>query len=880
TSVEHTLCHSHTVGEPEQHVFGLWEETRAPEDLHYLSWEVRANDRRFHQRQQRRSFLCFEWGKYADNAVRSYKYTPLTFLPLSLYEQFQRIANVYFLLMVILQCVPAISTLPWYTTMLPLLTVLSVRGLKDLADDLVRPRPDFPLHRSFTSVRWRDVCVGDVLRLRKDQIVPADLLLLRTSEPHSLCYVETSDIDGETNLKFRQALGITHHELSSEPVEPTLLAFDACVWCEQPNSRLHSFKGVLEWKGVRHLLDTDHILLRGTVLRNTDIAYGLTLYTGADSKILQNCGRLSVKTTQMERILNRVVIGVRKIVLLLLMVSLLLAVGAGIFEAQVAPRFEVLSALGAGRSPAYKAFLTFWGYVILLSPAMPMSLYISFEVVHMIHSLFIGWDLDLYDAGSNTPAQAHSTALNEELGQVGYLLSDKTGTLTENRLLFRQCCIAGVLYGLSQRHTDTRTTQHTPLDLSWNPFSRGGLQFSDQRLVDKLRDQDSTEVREFFTVLALCHTVMAEWKDGTPVYQAASPDEEALVGAAREMGWVFLSRTRDSLTLSELSHIRHYQLLALLDFTSQRRRMSVVVRDPEGVLKLYCKGADIVILERLRQDCLYAQGCLRTLCVAVRSVSEELWEEWSRALAKAAMMTQCGAVLDTLYDSMERELTLLGVTAIEDRLQEGVPETIATLKQAGIKVWVLTGDKRETAVNIGYACRLLDPDTQLLQGEELRSSSLLKVTEKRRKHSTSALVITGPELVQYIPNYFSTILQRHWPCTNTRSNNQAFGEQPGWDGRFMALSKLCQSVLCCRMTPGQKAGVVQLVRKHTSSITMAIGDGANDVNMIKMLSCSTFCTKQVPLLWCMSGLRSTMASVHRSESQACESDLSTQIWAS
>ncbi|KPP57971.1 hypothetical protein Z043_124252 [Scleropages formosus] len=368
-----------------------------------------------------------------------------------------------------------------------------------------------------------------------------------------------------------------------------------------------------------------------------------------------------------------------------------------------------------------------------------------------------------------------------------------------------------------------------PLDLSWNPFSRGGLQFSDQRLVDKLRDQDSTEVREFFTVLALCHTVMAEWKDETPVYQAASPDEEALVGAAREMGWVFLSRTRDSLTLSELSHIRHYQLLALLDFTSQRRRMSVVVRDPEGVLKLYCKGADIVILERLRQDCahrestersleLYAQGCLRTLCVAVRSVSEELWEEWSRALAKAAMMTQCGAVLDTLYDSMERELTLLGVTAIEDRLQEGVPETIATLKQAGIKVWVLTGDKRETAVNIGYACRLLDPDTQLLQGEELRQllqhpdqEAILdngKVTEKRRKHSTSALVITGPELAQ-------------------------FGEQPGWDGRFMALSKLCQSVLCCRMTPGQKAGVVQLVRKHTSSITMAIGDGANDVNMIK-----------------------------------------------
>ncbi|KAL4658946.1 phospholipid-transporting ATPase IC-like [Arapaima gigas] len=797
-----------------------------------LSWEVRANNRCFHQQQHRRSFLCFTWGKYADNAVRSYKYSPLTFLPLTLYEQFQRVANIYFLFMVTLQCVPAISTLPWYTTMLPLLTVLSVRGLRDLVDDLARRRSDLQINQrqcdilttqGFTSVQWRDVCVGDILRLSKDQIIPADMVLLCTSEPHSLCYVETSDIDGETNLKFRQALEVTHQELSSEPIEPTLLAFDGCVRCQQPNSHLHSFKGMLDWRGEHHLLDTKHILLRGTVLRNTDVAYGLTIYTGADCKILQNCGQLTVKTTRVERILNRVVFG---IVLLLLMVSLLLAVGAGIFEAQVAPRSEVLASVGAGKTPAYRAFLTFWGYVILLSPAMPMSLYISFEVVHVIHSLLIGWDLDLYDPGSDTPAQARSTALNEELGQVGYLLSDKTGTLTENRLLFRQCCIAGVLYGLSQSHTHIL---RLPLALHWNPFSCGGLQFSDQHLVDRLHDPGCSEVREFFTALALCHTVMAEWKDGAPVYQAASPDEEALVGMARELGWVFISRTRDSMTLSELGHVHNYQLLALLDFTSERRRMSVVVRDSHGRLKLYCKGADIVILERLRPDCphrestersleLYAQGCLRTLCVAVRPVPEELWEEWSHTLVKAAIMAQCSSMLDTLYDTMERELTLLGVTAIEDRLQDGVPDTIATLRQAGIKVWVLTGDKRETAVNIGYACRLLDPDTRLLQGEELRQllespdpEAILnnsKRKDKGEEHSISTLVITGPELAE-------------------------LEEQPGWDEHFMALSKLCQSVLCCRMTPGQKAGVVQLVRKHTSAVTMAIGDGANDVNMIK-----------------------------------------------
>ncbi|XP_035267984.1 phospholipid-transporting ATPase IC isoform X2 [Anguilla anguilla] len=803
-----------------------------------FTWEVRANDRQFHKKLQRRSVLCFRKGKYADNLVRSYKYSALTFLPLSLYEQFHRMANLFFLVMVILQSIPAISTLRWYITMIPLLMVLSIRGLKDLRDDLARRRSDRQINRQpcdiltpegFCTAQWQDVCVGDVLRLHVDQIVPADLLLLCSSEPHSLCYVETADIDGETNLKFRQALALTHQELT-EPVETALMAFNGSVFCEEPNSHMYSFRGELHWRGERHLLDTDHILLRGTVLRNTESVYGLAVYAGSDTKILRNCGQLLVKQTQVEWILNRVVIG---IIFFLLLTALLLAVGTGVFEATVGPRIEALSALANGATPAYTAFLTFWGYLILLAPAIPMSLYISFEMVHVVQSLLIGWDLDLYEEARDTPAQARSTALNEELGQVGYLLSDKTGTLTQNHLLFRQCCIASVLYGAMP--DDEKKPEK--LDLSWNPYSTGDLQFYDQRLVERLRGQDSGETREFFCALALCHTVMSEWKEGTLRYQASSPDEGALVGAARELGWVFLSRTRDSLTVSELGQVREYQLLALLDFSSQRRRMSVLVRDPEGKLKLYCKGADIVILERLKKNSphqestekaleLYAQGCLRTLCVSGRSVREELWEEWSRVLAQAATATRHGdgdGALEQLYSDMEAELTLLGVTAIEDRLQEGVSRTISVLRQAGVKVWVLTGDKTETAVNIGYSCSLLDTDATLLQGEELRQllqtpepdATLTKGNEpdcwgkyRKTEGSRMALVVTGPEL-------------------------EEMEDKPEQGERFVSLSRHCQSVLCCRMTPGQKAGVVELIRKHTSAITMAIGDGANDVNMIK-----------------------------------------------
>uniref|UniRef100_A0A8B9E1L4 Phospholipid-transporting ATPase IK n=1 Tax=Anser cygnoides TaxID=8845 RepID=A0A8B9E1L4_ANSCY len=656
-----------------------------------FTWEVRANNRSYHLQFKKKFAFCLTKNKYAGNAIKTAKYNILTFLPLNLYEQFHRMANVYFVFVILLQTIPEISTLPWYTLLFPLSCLLTIRALRDLIDDIVTSRsamfifsPKFSF--SFRWQKWCDICVGDIVRLRKESFVPADMLLLCSSEPSSLCYVETADIDGETNLKFRQALPVTHRELTSEG---SVAAFDGRVTCEEPNSRMHSFTGTLQWRGETYALDSERILLRGCKLRNTDFCYGLVIYAGFDSKIMRNCGKIKRKKTKLDRMMDRLVI---IIFLVLLAMSLCLAIASGFWAKTFQEKHTYLSALYKHTAPAKQAFFSFWGFAILLSIIIPMSMYITFEFIYLVNSFFINWDLEMYYAVKDIPAKARSTSLNDQLGQIEYIFSDKTGTLTQNIMSFKKCCINGTVYG----------------NFCW---------------YDPL-------LREFLRLLALCHTVMVEERGGQLVYQAASPDEEALVLAARDLGYVFLSRTQDTITISELGVKRTYKVLAMLDFNSDRKRMSVLVRDPQGTIRLYTKGADTVILARLRsrgpsetftERALdrFAEETLRTLCLASKVVSEAEYCEWSRRHQEASILLQDRAwQMDSLYEEMEQNLELLGVTAIEDKLQDGVPETIQLLKLGNIKVWVLTGDKQETAMNIGYACKLLTDDMEILEEKE------------------------------------------------------------------------------------------------------------------------------------------------------------------
>ncbi|NWI62084.1 AT8B3 ATPase, partial [Todus mexicanus] len=714
---------------------------------------------------------------------------------------------------------------------------------------------------SFCWQKWRDIRVGDIVRLRKESFIPADMLLLCSSEPSSLCYLETADIDGETNLKFRQALLVTHQELVSEE---SMAAFDGRVTCEEPNSRMHSFTGTLQWRGETYSLDSERILLRGCKLRNTDVCYGLVIYAGFDSKIMRNCGKIKHKKTKLDRMMDRLVI---IIFLALLVTSLCLAIASWFWAKKFQEKHGYLSALYKHTTPAQQAFFNFWGFMILLSIIIPMSMYITLEFIYLVNSFFINWDLEMYYAARDIPAKARSTSLNDQLGQIEYIFSDKTGTLTQNVMSFKKCCINGTIYG------NGCWVQGS--GLTWSHHGKKKLDFRNTTLLEAARRDSDPVLREFLRLLALCHTVMVEEKGDQLVYQAASPDEEALVLAAKSLGYIFLARTQDTITISELGVKRTYKLLAMLDFNSDRKRMSVLVRDPQGTIRLYTKGADTVILERLQrrgpvetvtETALdgFAKETLRTLCMASKEVEENDYSVWSRRHHEASVLLQNRAQeLDKLYEEMEQDLQLLGATAIEDKLQDGVPETIQLLKLGNIKVWVLTGDKQETAMNIGYACKLLTDHMEILEEKEISSapttpsshSEILKAYWMRKNNLSGsreapcsgclcqqhpepasnkrALIISGDLLDRILQT--GEVLQepgRLWrwlPCCRAAGSQ----EQDGLEKAFVDLATSCQAVICCRVTPKQKALIVQLVKKHKNVITLAIGDGANDVNMIK-----------------------------------------------
>ena len=857
---------------------------------------------------------------FPSNTINTKKYNWITFVPHALLIQFARPANIYFLVSAILNCIPSISPISPVTAIIPLVFVLTVSLIREALEDCSRQRLDRKQNNELVMVyrekAWvettsGDLQIGELILVVQDQTFPADLILLDSGLNDGICFIETGTLDGEKTLKQKDSpkeFAGKFNDSNKEPID--VFDISGSVITDPPNQDLYLLSKIMKVKFNKEPeqtipLSAKQLLLKGAKLKNTPFVIGIVVYVGHDCKIMKNAKDPVTKYSSLEKLMN---FGLVAIFIFQAILCIIAAILRGYYYHH--NNLDDVDPKGFGYtkySYAVESFLNYFTYMLLLNCLIPISLIITLEVVKLIQGRFMTCDKYAYSHVRQRWLTPNSVSLNEECGLVKYIFSDKTGTLTCNKMQFKYCVIGDVCYQYLRGTADETTKEQQEFREQENiiPFEKndmynatkgsnpnltgssykGFILQSDRDPNISLNLEDAKDLIEnYWLALSLCHSCSIQINDeGEEEYVCVSPDSIELVKTAKSQGFHLTKNDNASIKKIILggdnNNYKEVELLQLIEFSSDRKRETVIVKDG-GIIKLYCKGADSIIKARtspnthpqiLKQGEYYvdkfSKHGFRTLFVSMKVLSQSEYDNFAQELKIASTsLDNKEELLANAYEKVENNLYIIGATIVEDKLQDNVPETIRDLRLANIKIWMLTGDKMDTAENIAKSCNLINEGIHLFRlcgnknsGFEDAITSItdfqLRFREFKGRFNSMeqpgkfAILIDEKMLAKILPEDKNTNIED--PTLGTKISNKVKSaisklknkEESSHDNMeikegddeklFMSIAKDAASVICCRVSPSQKSKVVLMMKRfYPSAVTLAIGDGGNDVPMI------------------------------------------------
>jgi len=773
------------------------------------------------------------------NKEENNKFNVITFFPITLFNQFRQFGNFFYLLMSISQFFPELAVGFLFTYIAPLAFVIAVSMGKELYDDINRRIQDKKTNsakitvivpsadKSSIQLTQKDASqlqIGDIIELKKDSRVPADIIVLKTfnEAEDNQAFIRTDQLDGETDWKLRKAPGVTQ-----AMNEIQFFTSDAFAEYEPPSKLIYNFQGVIQCKTEdgekKEPLNLENTMWASTVVASKKVI-GIVIYTGKETRAKMNSSSPKVKIGILDNEINRLNI-------YLFVITFIVA-------------FIIASAKGFQN----KFIFNFIKYIILFCAIIPISLRVNLDVSKTYFSVIINRDKDI------PGTIARNSTIPEELGRISYVFSDKTGTLTKNEMIFKIIAMETEIFAedkfedLKGIVLDECKDYDAPLldlvksessgseEIESSTISISSSQSTEVKKKKRIHRHRSKLIRDTITAMCLCNNVTPVADDNDPnkmTYQASSPDEVALVKFAVTLNMRLVGRTDKEIKLTDAAdNTEEFEVLANFPFSSDTKRMGIILKNKKhGHIIYYLKGAENVMMRFVKDEYVnyiaenaenLATKGLRTLVLSQKLIPQDYFDKWNKEYeeAKTSMEDRQQKIADVV-SKLENNMDFLCVTGVEDLLQDDVATTIDNLRNAGMKVWMLTGDKVETATCISISAGLKAKTHKIytIKNDEIKSEAkneekppenvlLSKFEEYKRKiHIDPHLfIIDGDTLDLALKN-----------CEKD----------------FFETAMLAPSVVCCRCSPTQKRIIVKTIKKYTDARTAAVGDGGNDVAMIQ-----------------------------------------------